>query len=947
MILPLNNFRSTVNGKHFSILTDSNLNCQSTNIIYLITCNICKLQYVGETKRSFETRIKEHLTNIKKYQEKSNSKGYNQHVYKHFCRDDLHKNTPLEKRIRFQIIEKIKTIDPADIDPADISQKPDTPETISKRRLHRELYWISKLRTAYPLGLNDMISAFGVRGKATDAGFKDYNHLRIVNLCDTKPPKNQNRKNRHRKKKRGNLTDDHFKIFHQTLTETFSTHPENTEKIITAKSRKFLTRFLTSHYSHRLNRKIRHLLETHINYNRKLKPQKKDLALVDWTVKFSHKIIDNINIDSILKQSELTSKLPQNLKNKLNIRKIFTFDKPTSSKILNYNKILRSTGTLSYLDITNMTCDCINSTFINTHFGHIITGDLQIIKNPDLRKLCNFGTKFRDNPIFNISKIKNQFKTDIEKLIRKISKKFKITISSLKRWKTYFLKAFNASLQSHSTQLEYKTPTLNNLACKKELKDLQEKYIITVVDKASGNYALTCKKFYFLKLAEELGLNNPTPGNDTYLYCPDNEQTVCNRLISTINKFNTTPPTDQHKIALLYQTPKFHKNPPKMRYIAGNINTITSQLDEKVAKILKMCKTHFRNLAKIYENFSGIKHCFDVETSTEVKDMFDGAHGKVNSISINDFSTLYTLFDHDHLLRNIKWLLKTLSKNSGRHCIKIDYKKARWISNANGPNTYTIGETLEMITFLVKETYIKAFGHIFQQVKGIIMGGKISGWLSDCSLMVDEFKYIRNKIKNGQTEQANKLKYFRRYRDDCTTLNCENFILISKDIYPPSLSLTQENDNPLKANVLDMEVNISNTNCSTKIFCKTDHFPFEVITFPFLESSIDNNLCYRVFYSQIIRYQRLCTHRVDFEERTKLLGLTLQSRGYKLKLLEKQFCRVIDKYIKEFQKWAIPPNLNLWFKQIFNEARPIPISLSQPFAGPVNLPNTQTNLSQP
>ena len=58
-----------------------------------------------------------------------------------------------------------------------------------------------------------------------------------------------------------------------------------------------------------------------------------------------------------------------------------------------------------------------------------------------------------------------------------------------------------------------------------------------------------------------------------------------------------------------------------MRYIAGNVSTITSQLDEKVAKILKMCKSHFRNWCKVYENYSGIRYCFDVETSMEVKDI--------------------------------------------------------------------------------------------------------------------------------------------------------------------------------------------------------------------------------------------------------------------------------------------------------------------------------------
>ena len=77
------------------------------------------------------------------------------------------------------------------------------------------------------------------------------------------------------------------------------------------------------------------------------------------------------------------------------------------------------------------------------------------------------------------------------------------------------------------------------------------------------------------------------------------------------------------------------------------------------------------------------------------------------------------MFDHDHLLSNIQWLLDTLSKNSGKSCIKIDYDKARWVSNASDSDSYTVGEVLDMVSFLVKETYIKAFGHIFQQVKGI------------------------------------------------------------------------------------------------------------------------------------------------------------------------------------------------------------------------------------
>ena len=228
------------------------------------------------------------------------------------------------------------------------------------------------------------------------------------------------------------------------------------------------------------------------------------------------RLFEIINLNSILRQPNLTSKLPQNIRNKFDIRKIFTFDKPVSSKILNYNKILRSTGTMSYQDILDMACDCAASPFKNDQFDHVITGDLHIIKEIGLRKLCSYGTKFWDTPRLNLSSIKNQFQNDVDCLVKKISKKFKITFSALKAWKKFFIQQFNSKLQLNSTLRKFPSPTLSNVVCRKELKALQERYVITVVDKASGNYAFTCRKFYFLKLAEELGLNNATPGNDTY-----------------------------------------------------------------------------------------------------------------------------------------------------------------------------------------------------------------------------------------------------------------------------------------------------------------------------------------------------------------------------------------------------------------------------------------------
>ena len=118
--------------------------------------------------------------------------------------------------------------------------------------------------------------------------------------------------------------------------------------------------------------------------------------------------------------------------------------------------------------------------------------------------------------------------------------------------------------------------------------------------------------------------------------------------------------------------------------------------------------------------------------------------------------------------------------------------------------------------------------------------------------------------------------------------------------------------------VLDMEVKIIDRNITTKVFCKADIFPFHVISLPFLASNLDTKICYKVFYGQIVRFQRLCSFIIDFEERTKFLLDILLNRGYKSFLLKREFCKAVEKYIGEFQKWVLPSNFQNWFDQISN-----------------------------
>ncbi len=102
--------------------------CGMTNIVYLITCTRCRQQYVGETKRTLNVRLKEHLADIKYARDTPvayhfNSTGHNLH------------------HVGIQVIDLLS---------GDVNKF-----TTTTLRREKETYWIYQLRTLKPLGIND------------------------------------------------------------------------------------------------------------------------------------------------------------------------------------------------------------------------------------------------------------------------------------------------------------------------------------------------------------------------------------------------------------------------------------------------------------------------------------------------------------------------------------------------------------------------------------------------------------------------------------------------------------------------------------------------------------------------------------------------------------------------------------------------------------------------
>ena len=53
------------NSRNYEFQIRGNLNCTSYNVIYMIQCNQCRIQYIGQTSNSISSRMTAHVADIK------------------------------------------------------------------------------------------------------------------------------------------------------------------------------------------------------------------------------------------------------------------------------------------------------------------------------------------------------------------------------------------------------------------------------------------------------------------------------------------------------------------------------------------------------------------------------------------------------------------------------------------------------------------------------------------------------------------------------------------------------------------------------------------------------------------------------------------------------------------------------------------------------------------
>ena len=104
---------------------------------------------------------------------------------------------------------------------------------------------------------------------------------------------------------------------------------------------------------------------------------------------------------------------------------------------------------------------------------------------------------------------------------------------------------------------------------------------------------------------------------------------------------------------------------------------------------------------------------------------------------------------------------------------------------------------------------------------------------------------------------------------------------------------------------MDLHLSISNGFVSSKIYDRRDDFDFDIVNFSFSDGDVPLRPSYGVYFSQLIRFARVCSHVDDLNTRNKCLTAKLLEQGYRYHKLRKVFSKYYSRHNELVSKFNV------------------------------------------
>ena len=621
-------------------------------------------------------------------------------------------------------------------------------------------------------------------------------------------------------------------------------------------------------------------------------------------VHYNNKGIDMINLPRILHSKKVTTSIPSFISNQTPPRVSFIYTKTIRNKIINSKKAVRE---LDLETNPSYTCNCNTSKYRDQYVGHVVTGNLGIVKNRKLRKLLHKGPSYREPCHIN-------WKTNLDTLVNAIrlykeswAKREQVDVRVLNEWEGVLVEAIKHRIgtikcKHRKSKRRVRTQVLKQRTCLAYLKEFHKQYVMVPADKASNNIIFVCKQYYLNVIRDEVKQDTEC----TYLRYHETADTIIKKHVSFMRTIDIKVDTTMQKLPSFYWLPKMHKTPVGSRFIAASYSCTTKPLSRLLTKCLSLVLTHFQQYNAGITRRTGCSAYWVIDNSTQVIDMINTLNksNSLKSFDSFDFATLYTSIPHTLLIKCISKLIEEAYKVRSSTFISVGYRSAFWSkSKVKHCSSITSDQLITYVEYLIDNIFISIGNHVFKQVIGIPMGTDCAPLLANLFLFHFEYSYIKEKLSKADYSMALSYKYTVRYIDDLLTFNNPSFEGNIATIYPPELTLKKTTESSNRLSYLDIDIRINNGHFNTSVYDKRDNFSFSVVRFPFLDGNIPAKPTYGVYISQLVRIGRICDSFKAFNARHTELTHRLMKQGFKYDKLcrkFKEFARKHNHLIKKF-----------------------------------------------
>lgn len=878
-------------------------------VIYAIIHLPSSKVYVGQTINSAYTRLKSHWYNRSD---------------RNFRNKGLHALMSKKLLLNF-IVWPLERIDP---------ELYHINHVVDKKRFRavaniRETFWIKKLRTLSPRGLN-LVIPYRTRQSRREPRphrWQSRGHVPICSDCVVFDPSTTSISVHTHPG-----PDSHIRKTISSWLQIFDTlGPAHLDSIMSKcnkRHRMSIRRWLLQNVKgNNINDAITHIESTLRSLHMSSKPStgtssEKCSRTSEHQLKLVHAnaLIDLINLNQILRQPDIMQFYhrphPPLVCDKL--------VSPLSTYICNFSRTAKSLSDECCEPpphpgpCTVILPNC--RTFID---GHVCTTDHNIIPNSWVRDQFGFGCKQR-HQLSNTSIIE-ALTLGLDAFIK--SQNVPQTVQTgLTLWKERILSAATSALEKNQTKLKaYNRSTFND---KLYLGFLKHNFTITKVDKLSHNLALVCKRLYQHLIYKELHSGSYTVTSETSA-----------DVLSRHRIFN-----DKHNykhmdvLPYLYAIPKMHKSPPKLRFIAG-VSNLSFQQDTRTFETISSVQRVFNrrthkstcstttassNLSQILQTVmfwlrkkdvqhytrTGLKRCWFVSSADEV--FYDI---KKNAQILRgrkprtfDFTTMYTCLPHAKIIQNLEIAISEA----------IHYQNQVRSNTSKFDSTKTLPSLefiMELVNFVVTNTYLANSPELLvHQTIGLPMGTNSAPELANLTLYVDEAAYVDNLVRCGDRDRALLYAYTYRYIDD----------ILIWDVDPPPPTayglLYSEQTLPNRSVTF---LGASITNCPNgwiqlSVFDKTKEWSFPVLRYPHASTNAPSHTSRGIFQGQLYRYRTICNSLKAFKMATTSLAVHMLARDHQPAAL----LRAWNAHLLTFSNDRIThyPKLRYWFRRMLHWA---------------------------